>query len=223
MYTHILLMQFLLLSRFLVLVKVSHLNRIYFSFHQNQTVIGHTVICEERQDAPYDHTTATLLCAIPSLVFCVHGNKYNLSVISRFLFFCACTGVHRCYLGDVGIGVCQCATLGLCGIWSLIDLLSMRQVWVLLDIFFNSLLNHPSLLVRQIAERAFVGVEFKPLPLLFNLLLNLTWCTSQYKVSTRPEICECVQISKYSQDMALVPLPMYRILSINLQRLSRRV
>lgn len=32
------------------------------------------------------------------------------------------------YLGNVGIGVCQCLTLGGCGVWSLIDAISMRQI-----------------------------------------------------------------------------------------------
>lgn len=76
MYTHIHLMQFHQLSHCSVLVKVYEFS---FNFPEPfiilKLVIGHTVICEERQEAPYDQTIATLLCAIPSLLFCVHGKR----------------------------------------------------------------------------------------------------------------------------------------------------
>jgi len=66
--------------------------------------------CEyETRRQPYDLTAAMILCFAPALVFCIHG-------------------CHRCYLGDVCIGTCQCLTLGGCGIWSLIDFFSLPQM-----------------------------------------------------------------------------------------------
>jgi|GEM_PF-1383618 len=37
-------------------------------------------------------------------------------------FFLGCFGIHRFYMGYVGIGIVQLLTLGGCGIWALIDL-----------------------------------------------------------------------------------------------------
>lgn len=36
-------------------------------------------------------------------------------------FFLGGFGVHRFYVGKVGTGILQLVTLGMCGVWSLID------------------------------------------------------------------------------------------------------
>lgn len=50
------------------------------------------------------------------------GGKSQLAAL-LFCIFLGCIGVHRFYLGYIGIGILQILTLGGCGIWALIDLI----------------------------------------------------------------------------------------------------
>jgi len=50
------------------------------------------------------------------------GGKSQLVALLLCIFVCV-LGIHRFYLGYIGIGVIQLLTLGGCGIWSLIDLI----------------------------------------------------------------------------------------------------
>lgn len=50
------------------------------------------------------------------------GGKSQLVALLLCIFVGA-LGIHRFYLGYIGIGVIQLLTLGACGIWSLIDLI----------------------------------------------------------------------------------------------------
>ena len=50
------------------------------------------------------------------------GGKSQLVALLLCIFIGA-LGIHRFYLGYIGIGVIQLLTLGCCGIWSLIDLI----------------------------------------------------------------------------------------------------
>jgi TM2 domain-containing membrane protein YozV len=50
------------------------------------------------------------------------GGKSQL-VAFLLCFFLGGLGVHRFYLGYIGIGVVQLLTAGGCGIWALIDLI----------------------------------------------------------------------------------------------------
>lgn len=50
------------------------------------------------------------------------GGKSQLAAL-LFCIFLGCIGVHRFYLGYIGIGILQIITLGGCGIWALIDLI----------------------------------------------------------------------------------------------------
>jgi TM2 domain-containing membrane protein YozV len=43
--------------------------------------------------------------------------------IELLCFFLGAFGIHRFYLGHMGIGVIQLLTLGGCGIWALVDLI----------------------------------------------------------------------------------------------------
>ena len=49
------------------------------------------------------------------------------SWLSTYLlcWFLGCLGLHRFYTGYIGIGVAQLLTLGGCGIWSLVDFISL--------------------------------------------------------------------------------------------------
>jgi hypothetical protein len=48
--------------------------------------------------------------------------NHNRMVIALVCWFLGVFGVHRFMTGHVGIGVLQLLTVGMCGIWTLIDL-----------------------------------------------------------------------------------------------------
>ncbi len=54
-----------------------------------------------------DKTTALILCILP--------------------YFVQVHGIHRFYTGHIGIGIIQLLTWGGCGIWTLIDLISIAS------------------------------------------------------------------------------------------------
>lgn len=59
---------------------------------------------------------------------CGQPNNVTMSPKSRaavclLCFFFGCFGVHRFYVGKIGTGILQLCTLGLFGIWALIDLI----------------------------------------------------------------------------------------------------
>lgn len=58
----------------------------------------------------------------PSKQSAVAGGKSQLAALLLCLFI-GLLGIHRFYLGYVGIGIIQLLTLGGCGIWTLIDLI----------------------------------------------------------------------------------------------------
>ncbi|MEO0403429.1 MAG: TM2 domain-containing protein [Bacteroidota bacterium] len=72
------------------------LNEVYAKWNQNQ----------ELKDPSYPYTSGK--SQVVALVLC---------------FFVGVIGVHRFYLGYIGIGIIQILTLGGCGIWALIDLI----------------------------------------------------------------------------------------------------
>jgi hypothetical protein len=49
------------------------------------------------------------------------GKTYKQLVAFLLCFFVGVIGIHRFYLGHIGIGIAQILTLGGCGIWTLID------------------------------------------------------------------------------------------------------
>ena len=59
----------------------------------------------------------------------VKGSSANggKSWVSTYLlcWFLGCFGAHRFYTGYIGIGIAQLFTLGGCGIWSLVDFISL--------------------------------------------------------------------------------------------------
>ncbi|NLA25592.1 MAG: TM2 domain-containing protein [Bacteroidales bacterium] len=52
-----------------------------------------------------------------------HSNGYSQLAALLFCIFFGAIGIHRFYLGYIGIGVIQLLTAGGCGIWALIDLI----------------------------------------------------------------------------------------------------
>lgn len=53
----------------------------------------------------------------------VDGDGKNQLVALLICIFVGALGIHRFYLGYIGIGIIQLLTLGCCGIWTLIDLI----------------------------------------------------------------------------------------------------
>lgn len=49
------------------------------------------------------------------------GRTYKQLVAFLLCFFVGVLGIHRFYLGHIGIGIVQLLTAGGCGIWTLID------------------------------------------------------------------------------------------------------
>lgn len=49
------------------------------------------------------------------------GKTYKQLVAFLLCFFVGVLGIHRFYLGHIGIGIVQLLTVGGCGIWTLID------------------------------------------------------------------------------------------------------
>mmetsp|Transcript_26281 Transcript_26281/g.37009 ORF Transcript_26281/g.37009 Transcript_26281/m.37009 type:complete len:181 (-) Transcript_26281:80-622(-) len=68
-----------------------------------------TTVIKQSSRPPYDRDTALWLSIGGACLFGVHG-------------------VHRCYTGDAGLGVCQCLTCGGCWIWSIIEWISIEQI-----------------------------------------------------------------------------------------------
>ena len=51
------------------------------------------------------------------------GRSWVVTMILCLLGFVAVAGVHRLYTGHIVIGIVQLLTVGMCGIWTLIDLI----------------------------------------------------------------------------------------------------
>ena len=51
--------------------------------------------------------------------------KKSFLATELFCFFLGVLGIHRFYTGYVGLGIAQLLTLGGCGIWAFIDLISI--------------------------------------------------------------------------------------------------
>ena len=60
--------------------------------------------------------------------FATHLENGKSQVVALILaIFVGAVGIHRMYLGYIGIGIIQLLTLGGCGIWALIDIIRIAM------------------------------------------------------------------------------------------------
>ena len=83
--------------------------------------------CKECGNEINDKAAVCPKCGVATDVKLGGGSGENKEWLTTLLlcFFLGVLGVHRFYTGHTGIGVVQLLTLGGCGIWALIDLISI--------------------------------------------------------------------------------------------------
>lgn len=72
-----------------------------------------------------DEAVVCIHCGCPVQNFKTVESGKNWLVTLLLCFFMGNLGVHRFYTGYIGIGVAQILTFGGCGIWSLIDFITI--------------------------------------------------------------------------------------------------